>query len=127
MKLLEFRCKLFGSNDTNDWCIEDIVLNENINLLVGQNATGKSRIVRYLNTFIYIITNNDVYDDYLVHYSKSEWHCTLQNEKGDKLNYSVFLDFKKTIFVTEELLSLNDNILLKRKSGKSEIFSFTMT
>ena len=125
MKLLEFKCKLFGSNGTNDWYIEDMSLNKRINLLVGQNATGKSRVVRYLNTFIYLITDSDVFEDILAHYSKSEWSCVFQKDNGDIINYSVSFDFKKGLFINEEKLSLNDNVLLKRKNGRTEIFSFT--
>ena len=124
MKLLEFRCKLFGSNGTNDWCLEDMNLNEHVNLVVGQNATGKSRVIHYLKAFIDIIRDNDVFEIWIANYSKSEWFCKLQEDNGDKINYSVSLDFKKHILITEEILTLNDNILLKRKKDKTEIFSF---
>ena len=124
MKLLEFNCKLFGSNGTNDWYLDNIELNESVNLLVGQNATGKSRVVRFLNTFISIVTNDDESETDLENYSKSEWHCMLEKNNGDKINYSFTLHFKKSLFVSEENLTLNNDVLLKRKNGKTEIYSF---
>lgn len=89
MKLLEFKCRLIGDKNTNDWYLEQINLNESINLLVGQNATGKSRVAHCIKAFTELIAGYDEFDGILGNYSKLEWSAIFKKNNGDIINYFI--------------------------------------
>lgn len=102
-----------------DWSItsgkthHDFVDFENINLIVGKNATGKTKFIDALRWI------SDILDDEKTNSSMSnkDYYFDLFFDNGkDRVRYNV--DFKRTQFVVNENLYINEIQKLNRKTGK---------
>ena len=56
MKLVSLKYKLTTSSNSNDWILEELNLND-INLIVGQNAVGKSSVIKLILNFSKLINH----------------------------------------------------------------------
>jgi AAA15 family ATPase/GTPase len=92
---------------------DDFVSFENINLIVGRNASGKTRlidVIRWISDLLDADSRIEVLDDEI-----ASFELILQNKK-DEIKYNVGYDKDNLIF--REELFVNDNIKLNRKTGK---------
>jgi AAA15 family ATPase/GTPase len=105
MKLVRFSYK-----NLNNWELHDIILDD-LNLIVGKNATGKSRLLIVLNAFKRMILQGRVY--------MGVFDFQFLNDRNEKINYIT----KKTKEGISEILKVNDNIILQRDKISAEIKS----
>ena len=125
MKLLKFVCK---SIIQNDWELTDLLLNPKINLLVAQNATGKSTTIKHIVLLSQLLNGLNITSSFPL----IDYDCIFENDKKNILKYSV-----KTVIVDdsvddsvddneahfEEELYFDDKLVLKRLGRKAEIYS----
>jgi len=122
MKLIEF------SHKAGDWEINNLVLGD-LNLIVGENATGKSKTLDAILNFAETINNLDNYIKNITNeYDNkiTEYWCSakFKTSSGEILSYEVFIEFKNEINVEKEILILNNQEIISRKSAdKAEIYS----
>ena len=109
----------YSSVWTGDWSIvsgttdKDFVSFENINLIVGRNASGKTRLIdaiRWISDLLDSDSRIEVLDDEI-----ASFELVFQNKK-DEIKYNVGYDKDNLIF--REELFVNDNVKLNRKTGK---------
>jgi AAA15 family ATPase/GTPase len=118
MKLISLKYKLTTGSASNDWILEELNLN-GINLVVGQNATGKSSIIRLITNFSQLIKNQTFTS--LDNQMKVEWALVFIGNDGDIIKYE--LTIKDQMTVVKEYLSSNEVVLLDRSTTKSELYS----
>ncbi len=99
----------------NEWRIENFNLGK-INLIVGLNASGKTKTLGLINSLGNLLSENKE-----IHYN-SAYFKVLFKEKNKRIDYKLhYEDFK----VKTEELSIDGKVLLKRsseKNKKDEIF-----
>jgi AAA15 family ATPase/GTPase len=108
----------YSSSWLGDWSIvsgstnNEFVQFENINLIVGRNASGKTKFIRALRWI------SDLFDEGarvgVLRNKGNRFEVIFQNSK--KLKYC--LEFDNTDLVTKEILYLDDEIKLDREKGK---------
>jgi energy-coupling factor transporter ATP-binding protein EcfA2 len=112
-------CRYFG--EEHEWSIEGRPLNEefnqwvtlsNINLIVGKNATGKSKTIDVVRSIADLLAGNVKLSN--LFHETSRYHLLFDNS-GDKIDY--YLDFKNAK-VVQELLKINEEVKLNRAEGK---------
>ena len=117
LKAIKF-CRFQG--EINEWSIEGKLINgvdnqwvtfENINLIVGKNATGKSRMVDVLRRIADLVSGEIKITD--LEYSSAIFELNFENNK-EKLCY--FLEFKDNK-VIQEKLSIDNNPKLDREQS----------
>lgn len=99
---------------SGEWVLEKAALNK-INLIVGKNASGKSRTVNIVSSLGKLLSGKSkpVY--------KSSNFEAIFEEKGKVIKYNLYISDSN---VTKEELTINDKVLLKRgKTGKGKIFT----
>jgi len=111
MKLISLKYGQFLGNSA-EWKLEEFTF-EDINLLVGKNATGKSKILNVLKALAGLLSR-----DRKLRYTSG--HYEVQFDKGGQnVKYSVLYNDGK---VVKEKLLINGNTLLDRgPEGKGEI------
>ena len=90
-----------------DWEIEDLHL-QPVNLIVGENATGKSRTLAQIDRFVKLLTQQDN------SIGKDEWEVQFVTKNKESLKY-ILKTLKTKVF--EEYLWLNDKLIIERKKG----------
>ncbi len=118
MKLISIKYKLTTGPNTNDWILEELNLNS-INLIVGQNAVGKSSVIRLLVNFAKLIANQ-IYS-YVDNQTSLESSLVFLTNERDIVKYNLILN-KTTII--KESLKFNDELFLDRDSEKCRLYSF---
>ncbi len=98
---------------SNEWKVEKCTL-ENINLIVGKNASGKSRILNSINSLANVLSRQKKLEypsgDYEVFFDKN----------GKEIQY--LLRFEENRVIKERLII--DNVLMERNSdGTGKIYS----
>jgi AAA15 family ATPase/GTPase len=122
MNLKEFKfCRFKG--ETNEWSIEGKPQNNyfeqwftlgNINLVVGKNATGKSRTIDAIRYIADLVANDIKLSQLkLLGYSSAEYHLKF-NDKEEKIEYHLTFENGK---ITHETLSVDGNEKLNRVEG----------
>ena len=91
-----------------DWEIKDLNL-QTVNLIVGENATGKTRTLTQIGSFVKLLRQQDNNID------KDEWEVQFITKNKETLKY--VLKTLKTK-VVEEYLWLNDKLIIERKKGE---------
>lgn len=101
------------NNIRSEWQLKDLAL-QNVNLIVGKNAVGKSRTLEALDVLVKIIlqTSNRTIN-------KASWKIELEEDK-DSLIYTVSFDQNK---VLEEKIIYNNEEVLKREGNNTSIKS----
>jgi AAA15 family ATPase/GTPase len=104
-----------------EWRVEECRLSQT-NLIVGKNATGKSKIVRTIYTLSELLSNSRS----LLPQSKSyEWHLLFDTDLPEQKTEYI-LKIEKGLVIKEKLIigSKSDGPLLDRdESGKGTIFA----
>jgi len=103
MKLLELYYK------NSDWELDNLQLG-NVNLIVGKNATGKTRTLATINILCNIILQKRALGWGVI------WKFKLTNDKGDIVSYEFSTDEKSQSILTESLY-INERLMLKRENG----------
>jgi len=112
MKLIRYSYKLIDYPGMDNWILNEIEL-QNFNLIVGKNATGKSRALIVVSAFANMITQaNPVYT--------GNWEFTFINENQDEIYYNIINRFSKPI---KETIRINNNLLLERNDDIAKLFS----
>lgn len=118
MKLISLKYKLTTGSTSNDWILEELNLNS-INLVVGQNAVGKSTVIRLINNFTKMI-NNQVFI-YGHNQTKAEWALGFIGNDEEVIKYELVV--RNEMIVVKEYLSSNETVLLDRSITKTELYS----
>jgi AAA15 family ATPase/GTPase len=132
MKLLKLKYK---PSYEGDWELENLTLNSKINLLVGQNAVGKSKTLSRISLLSYLLTGFDTEENIPI----GKWECLFQKTPSETLLYSceiiadpyenedLTIPIEHRIGVSwfiEEKLFLNEQLLLSREGENAKIYSF---
>ncbi len=94
------------------WSLEKLELN-NINLIVGKNATGKSRSIQLIDTLAKMITQKR-------QIAWGYWNLLFLKGK-DKIGYQI--DCNNSDKVLKEKLYVNNKLVLERTENHTKIFS----
>lgn len=99
--------------EQNFWQVNNISLSQN-NLIIGINATGKTRLLNLIGNFAKIIAK------------KARFNGHFEFDFINKTNnYSYILEIEKDNIINNEVLKRNEKTLLDRQKGKGKIFSNT--
>jgi ABC-type lipoprotein export system ATPase subunit len=115
MLLKKFSYKEFETNDDKKWILDQFDLN-NINLFVGDNASGKSRTLKYIHQLSRILLSN--------RFSLISGYYDIELlDSFEKNLYKFKISFKDGAIESEELC-VNERLLLNRSiDGKGEIYN----
>jgi len=109
MKLIEF------SHKAGDWEINNLVLGD-VNLIVGENATGKSKTLDAILNFQKLIIKK--FD--FIYEKKYWWRVCCLTDNNTKIEYEIRINDKT---IKAETLKVNGKTLIKRKIDNCNIFS----
>jgi energy-coupling factor transporter ATP-binding protein EcfA2 len=112
MRLLKINYEVTNALIYDDWYLDNINLSE-INLVVGKNATGKSRFALIIASFTKMI-NGQSSELYF-----GKWELTFKKDEKSVLKY--ILDITKG--VNSEKMFINDKIILDRDKNQCQVFS----
>ncbi|MGL5964829.1 MAG: AAA family ATPase [Fusobacteriaceae bacterium] len=113
MKLNSFKYK----NSTKNWEIEELNLSS-INLIVGQNATGKTRTIQMIKALTELISGQP-----LKRNMEEEYEIILSEEN---IKYKYILKLKDKKIIEEKLIDISENerlLLNREESGEGKILS----
>ncbi len=115
MKIKSFKYK----NKDKNWEIEEVNFN-NINLIVGQNATGKTRVIEAIKNLSSLLCGNKAT-------ILNEIFEILLREEESNIEYKYYLEKEGINIIKEKFEEIKDNnkkLLLERdKKGEGKIFS----
>ncbi|WP_293337395.1 ATP-binding protein [Microcoleus sp. CAWBG58] len=119
MKLDIFKY-IYNQGLPNEWRVEECRLSQ-INLIVGKNASGKSRIAKAIHLLSQLLSVGDTLDA-----RNDEWHLFFDIDRPEsKTEY--ILKIEKGLVVQEKLIMYgedNEPLLLERdRSGEGTIFA----
>ncbi len=95
----------------NYWEIKDLCFNK-INLIIGLNATGKTRLVRVISGFAKIVSRKSKF-------LNGNWNLEFVN---NEIKYQYILQINKGLVKTEKI-KVDNRIVLKRSNENGEIYS----
>ena len=103
----------------NEWRVEECRLSQ-VNLIVGKNASGKSRIVKSIHLLSQLLSDDNIEP------RNDEWHLYFDIDRPEsKTEY--ILKIEKGLVVQEKLIMYgegNEPLLLERdRSGEGTIFA----
>lgn len=111
LKALSYR-ENYSKTNLNPWELEDLSLGERI-LIVGRNATGKSRIINIIHNLARLVQSQQVVFN-------GEWSASFNNEQNQELKFLVQCEDGK---VTAEKISVDGVDKLERNLHSSKIYS----
>jgi AAA15 family ATPase/GTPase len=91
----------------------DFVEFENINLIVGRNASGKTRIMQLIRWISDLLYNDSTIG--VIHRKNNSFEVNFQDNE-DKINYNVEFDNNQSVI--QETLYINNQVKFNRKAGK---------
>ena len=106
---------------SSDWQIDNLNLGK-INLLVGKNATGKSRVldeITLLSDYLkdFNLFSNDIEEDV-------KWELEFIDEKSNIIKYKFSAKSNSdSLGMLEENLKVNDLVIVDRRNNKAKIYS----
>ena len=133
MKLTNFKYNLSfydpyhndNDKDYNDWSLLEMQLDGGFNLLVGKNATGKTRFISRISSFCGLLL--DFYNDDDFESFKESWNLSFSKKDGDTLDYNLTMDMPPTYdgwdFFLDESLFVNKKQVLKREDDDAVVYS----
>ena len=123
MKLLQLDYKKQSlTKGNNEWSVDALLLMDT-NLIVGQNATGKSRVLRLIDKVASIINGLPVDDSFNGAVSNTFWQLHFQKTNGDTFKYT----FSSTMgLFPSEKMYFNEQLVLERTNDGTYIFSHTL-
>lgn len=106
----------YTPKDGTGWKIENYDLNS-INLIAGKNASGKTRLLRSIQTLVGVISNNNLklQDNVTFH-----WVVTLENLEKENIIYE--FECTNNIVLLEKLEINGQTRLSRRADGKGSIW-----
>jgi len=113
LKTLSFKENLYFSKEKNVWELEELQLGDKI-LLVGKNASGKTRIINIINNLAKIIRGEFTYNKI----KDNEWFAEFILEKDKIFKYNLHIKDGK---IDKEELYINKEPLLIRSKNKARI------
>ncbi len=111
MKLQSFSFKKAHFEGYNDWETEQIDLNS-LNLIVGKNAVGKSRVSKVISIIADILNQKSII--YL-----GDWSFIFYNTENNIYDYTLT---KNSNYIREKLV-IDGNIKLDRENDNADVFS----
>lgn len=134
MKLLKIK---YQPTWESDWELDELELNPNVNLLVGQNTSGKTKTLNRLSILSYLLTGFDKEENIPI----GIWKCSFLTDDSKKLDYyceievegfedkedlSVPIEFRiGTSWYIEEKLTVDKKQVLTRTGTEGKIYSAT--
>ncbi len=112
MKLIEIK---YTDSNASNWQLLDLSLG-NFNLIIGENAVGKSRTVHLISSFAQMIAKQDTYIYF------GEWVLSFMKNNGDILTYELDVLHPN---IQREKLSINGHDVLNRDKNSTKIYSET--
>ena len=107
--------------NNNEWSVDELSLMD-INLVVGKNAIGKSRVVKLINKAASIINGIAVDDNFNGAVSVTEWQLHFETANGSSLKF----DFTSSLDMFEsEKIYLDEKLVLDRTREQTQIFSYS--
>jgi hypothetical protein len=103
----------YSSNGTNPWELKELPLGV-LNLIVGKNATGKTRIIHLINNLARLIKTQQVLN--------GAWITSFTDHSGNIFEYSLSYEDGK---ISKEQIRINNEKKLERTESSAEIFSET--
>lgn len=102
------------SKGNREWRIDNVSLGE-VNLLVGKNASGKTKTINIINGLAKLLAG-----EFSQVFISGAYQAVFENE-GNSLEYELHYEEAKVI---KESLSINEKMLLRRgRGGKGKIFA----
>lgn len=114
MRLLKYIYRLVNFPKFEDWVTDEIYL-QKLNLVVGKNASGKSRVVTAPTAFAEMITQ---YRNFIYW---GEWNFTFIKKDESVLSYTINKDYDEG--VTERIL-VDKQLVLDRNKETTRLYSF---
>lgn len=123
MKLDQFEY-ISNRGEPNEWLIDGCQLG-NINLIVGKNASGKSRIVKSIYKLSELLSGSDKIDQLFRKdtwlFRKDTWHLFFDCTTNCKTEY--FLESENGEVLQERLIIGSQQLLERNESGEGKIFA----
>lgn len=117
MKLDQFEY-ISNRGEPNEWRIDGCQLG-NINLIVGKNASGKSRIVRVIYLLSELLCDGGKLGNRPTR--KDEWHLLFDKDSEHQTEYFITIE---NGYITQEKLKIGEKIFLQRdKTGEGRIYA----
>lgn len=123
MKLDQFEY-ISNRGEPNEWLIDGCQLG-NINLIVGKNASGKSRIVKSIYKLSELLSGSDKIDQLFRKdtwlFRKDTWHLFFDRTTNCETEY--FLELENGEVLQERLIIGSQQLLERNESGEGKIFA----
>lgn len=117
MKLDQFEY-ISNRGKPNEWRIDGCQLG-NINLIVGKNASGKSKIVRVIYLLSELLCDGGKLGNRPTR--KDEWHLLFDKDSEHQTEYFITIE---NGYITQEKLKIGEKIFLQRdKTGEGRIYA----
>ena len=117
MKLDQFEY-ISNRGEPNEWRIDGCQLG-NINLIVGKNASGKSKIVRVIYLLSELLCDGGKLGNRPTR--KDEWHLLFDKDSEHQTEYFITIE---NGYITQEKLKIGEKIFLQRdKTGEGRIYA----
>jgi AAA15 family ATPase/GTPase len=116
MKLDQFEY-ISNRGNPNEWRIDGCQLG-NINLIVGKNASGKSRIVKSIYKLSELLSGSEKFDP---SFRKDTWHLFFDCTTNCKTEY--FLESENGEVLQEKLIIGSKQLLERNESAEGRIFA----
>ncbi len=111
LKLLRYR-ENFSKSNANPWELKELSLGQH-NLIIGKNATGKTRIINVLNNLARLIQFPQLV-------LNGEWSTSFIDEHNQEFEFFVAIEDGK---ITQELIKIKGSEKLKRSFNSAKIYS----
>ena len=106
--------------NNNEWSVDELQLMD-INLVVGKNAIGKSRVVKLINKAASIINGIAVDDSFNGATSVTEWQLHFETANGSSLKF----DFTSSLDMFDsEKIYFDEKLVLDRTKDNTQIYSY---
>lgn len=103
-----------NTDSENPWKINGLSFTENFNLLVGKNATGKTRVISLTHNLAKILNLETPL-------LNGHWNILFSDNGNESISYELEIANKK---VVKEIISLGKKVVLHRNTG-TKIYSMT--
>jgi len=108
----------YNRGKPSEWRIDGCQLGD-INLIVGKNATGKSRIVRVIYLLSELLCDGGKLGNRPTR--KDEWHLLFDKDSEHQTEYFITIE---NGYITQEKLKIGEKIFLQRdKTGEGRIYA----
>jgi len=103
-----------NEGDTNEWQLETVRF-ELLNLLVGKNASGKSRTINLINSLAGLLSG-----EIKLNFRSGEYEVVF---KSESIEYKYILKYKDSKVVLEKFTKDGEDLLIRAEGGVGKIFA----